>query len=258
MLPPDLESRLDKTISPNDALYPVYERAYDGEQYFLSARAQMEELDGLLHAASGRHLVDHRSIVDYASHYGRLARFFRAAIPDARIVAADVDPAALEFCVNTFRCEPLLLGWHPETQPAKPEHDLIVCSSLLTHTRYAFLDCVLNLWERMLVPGGTLVFTYLGARYVQQWVEGKLDHYVLIDPAVREEHARKFQQDGHAFVSTVDEYGMGFVADELVRQSIDQFPSLNLVLLKAGGENTFGQDVAVVRKIEPRPSPAAV
>lgn len=128
------------------------------------------------------------------------------------------------------------------------EHDLVVCSSLITHTPYAYLERVLGLWERMLAPGGTLVFTYLGARYLDQWVAGELDHYTQVTPDEGRRCAADFRRQGHAFASLVDEYGMGFVAEGLVGYAVGRCPSLRLRHLRPGEGSSFGQDVAVVSK----------
>lgn len=244
---PDIAG-LNRTISPRDALYPVYAKNHEASDYFTSALRQMDELDELLRQIAGRPLAAHGSVVDYACHYGRMARCLRARLPGARIVAADLDPQATVFCQEQFGCEPLRVGWSLEAVPAAAEHDLVICSSLLTHTPFAYLERVLALWERMLAPGGTLVFTYLGARYVDQWLAGGLDHYTLVAPEVRREQAAVFRRQGHAFVSIAGEYGMGFVAEGFVGYAIGRFPSLRLQHIRAGTDNTFGQDLAVVSK----------
>lgn len=89
MPPLDVES-LNQTISPDDALYPVYARTHGGGAYFTSALTQLDELDGLVRLVAGRELAEHCAIVDYACHFGRLARCLRAWVPEARVVAADL------------------------------------------------------------------------------------------------------------------------------------------------------------------------
>lgn len=248
MSPPAIEG-LDTTVSPDDYMYKAYERFAGAREYFMSGLRQMVELDELLRAA-GRPLAEVRSVVDYACHYGRLTRCLRAQLPKARIVAADISVPAIRFCAETFGCEPLHVAWEPEKQAAgvEPEHDLVLSSSLLTHTPFHFLPRVLTLWERMLVVGGSMVFTYRGERFVQPWLEGALDHEAPIALEVRREQVEVFRRHGHAFASLAGDYGMGFVGDAFLGEAIGRFPSLRLVTVRPGTASTFGQDVAVVKK----------
>ena len=47
------------------------------------------------------------------------------------------------------------------------QHDFIFCISLLTHTRKEFFTNAVRLWEKMLSPGGLLLFTFLGGKSLQ-------------------------------------------------------------------------------------------
>lgn len=252
-----LEDRLNRTISPRDSLYPHYQ---EGE-YFRSALRQLDTVDALLHTHGGRRLRDHVSIADYACHYGRLLRCLRAALPTARLYAYDIDAGALEFCAREFGCVPIATGWRPADTPVSATHDLIISASLVTHTRLAFFRGVLELWERMLEPGALLLFTYLGERYLEEWVAGRLRYGGNVEQDAVRAGAEDFRRHGHAFCgnqtsySQGDDYGIAFMQDGVVAAELERRPSLRLLECLPGQRSTFGQDLAVVRKTPPNDRP---
>ena len=249
-----LESQVSRVISPRDRLYPVYVAQYGPDEYIRSGLQNLDALEHLLTAHAARHLRDCESVVDFACHYGRLLRCLRAALPDRTLYACDIDSDAVDFCAREFGCVPLVTDWDPGRVEVTVEHDLVICLSLVTHTRVTFLRAVLALWERMLKPGGLLFFTFLGEAYIDEWRAGRLDHYAEVTEAAREAAIRKFAQDGHAFCglrtsySATEEYGIGFVREALVRDAVGRCSSLRLLETQSGFSNGFGQDIAVVRR----------
>lgn len=251
-----LEPLINKTISPHDHLYKVYEKNYTPNEYFLSGIRQLETLDAILNEHAHEGLKDCKSIADFACHYGRLLRCLRAALPDAELSACDIDRDAIDFCASQFGCRPFRTGWYPWSLRAIGQHDLVVCISLLTHTHKNFLRRVLGLWERMLKPGGVLVFSFLGERYIDEWIAGKMEHYGPVSMAIRDKKVREFHKNGHTFCGystsysfTKKKYGIGFLSQTVVENEISGFRRLRYLETIPGFENSFGQDIAVVRKL---------
>ena len=264
MTSPDLEARLSRVISPRDGLYPAYAAQFGPDEYFRSGLRDLGTIEGVLTARAGKRLNDCDSIADFACHYGRLLRCLRAALPDGVLYAYDIDADATAFCAREFGCIPLPTGWDPERVEVTARHDLVICLSLLTHTRLTFLRSVLALWERMLKPGGLLLFTYLGESYIDEWRAGRLDHYAQVSEAARKAAIRAFRRDGHAFCggstpySPTGEYGIGFAREALVRAEVARHEALSLVETRPGFSNGLGQDLAVVqRRVDGDPRPGA-
>lgn len=250
-----LEPLVNKTISPNDCLYPVYISKHSEREYFLSGLHQLGVIDALLHMHVQKKLTDCRSVADWACHYGRLLRCLRAALPNATLYACDIDQNAVNFCVSEFGCKPCLTGWSPEEHAIAEQLDLILCISLLTHTHKDFLPKLLNTWKKMLKPGGLLLFTYLGEDYIDQWTAGKLDHYGPADKTTMYEKVSEFKRLGHTFSGFITgysdkrEYGIGFMSQKIVENEVRRHPELKFVDSLIGSGNGFDQDLAVVLKL---------
>lgn len=251
-----LASRLSWVISPMDNLYSVYKQNGAEEEYFRSAYRQLNELDGLLRQHSEHRLLTLSSIADYACHYGRLLRMFRAALPETELLAYDVDPQAVEFCERHFSSLPGVVGWKDDAAQLMPRHQLLTCASLLTHTGIDFYRQVLSVWERLVQPGGLICFTYLGDRYISKWLNGELDHYGPVSAQLRVDKAKAYQQRGHALAgfdtpySKAQDYGVGFMSESTVVAELAHHPQLEYLGTIPGDHSEFNQDLAVVRKRE--------
>jgi SAM-dependent methyltransferase len=252
-----LESVVKKIISPKDALYPVYKNNNTERNYFISGLRQLASFDHLLHEYANRGLAGCGSIVDFACHYGRVLRCLRAALPSGKLYACDIDREAVEFCVKEFGCLPLYGSWNIEDMILGEPHDFIFCISLLTHTRKEYFSKVVKLWEKMLQPGGLLLFTFLGEGYIDQWISGGLDHYVPtpVDKITLQSKVAEFRKVGHTFqgfttgYSTTDDYGIGFLNRNLIESELKAHTALKLQDVTSGFENNFSQDLAVVLKL---------
>jgi len=250
-----LEPRVNRVVSPNDQIYRSLERDKASENYFTGGLDNLGRIDQIFRRHTGRTLGDARSVADYACHYGRLLRCLRAAFSDVPLYACGIDQEAVDFCTKQFGARPLLTPWAVETIAVEPEQDLVCCLSLLTHTRREFFPRVLELWNRMLRPGGVLLFTFLGEDYPAQWLAGKMHAYGQADRPTIERTIREFSQHEHAFYAQtaryggVNDYGIGFLRTSLVREEIEGHPGLQLLEILPGRSNGFMQDVAVARKV---------
>jgi SAM-dependent methyltransferase len=252
-----LEGVINRTISPNDALYPVYKKARNERQYFLSGLRQLKSFDAMLQEYCGKRLTECESIVDFACHYGRVLRCLRAALSKGKLYACDIDREAVDFCVREFDCLPLYESWNVEETVPVEQHEFLFCVSLLTHTRKDYFSRVLKRWEEMLSPGGLLLFTFLGEGFTDKWVAGELDHYVStpIDRSAMQERIVQFRESGHTFYgypspySQSGEYGIGFLSTELIQRELCNHSGFQLQAFVPAAKNNFGQDLAVVRRI---------
>jgi len=245
---------INRTVHLNDALAPVYQAQYGPDEYFTSALRQLDLLDGICRTHLGRPLSELACIADFACHYGRLLRVLRVAAPKAKLLACDIDDTALEFCAQQFSAEAFRSAWSPQDDPrASGEVNLLVCISLVTHTRLNFFSDVLTLWRNMARPGGVIVFTFLGSHFIKSWQSGGMAHYGPATPDDIAQTAAAYARDGHAFHSyptpySGTEYGVGFLSEEIVKREIAKHRDLQLVELRAGPDNGFGQDVAIIQR----------
>jgi len=106
----------------------------------------------------------------------------------------------------------------------------------------------------MLRPGAFLFFTYLGERYLNEWVAGRLRYGQVVTPEAISAALGDFRRDGHAFCGSTTtysekgDYGIAFMRDSVVVDEVARRTALRLVTLQPGDGSPFGQDLAVVRK----------
>jgi len=243
---------VNRVIHPSDSLAPVYTAQYGLDEYFRSALRQVDALDALTSVHMGRPLGELYAIADFACHYGRLLRGLRVAAPQAQLYACDIDTQALAFCKREFDAKTFHTAW--STVPRDlPKVELLVCVSLLTHTRLTFFEQMIDLWANMLTPGGILLFTFLGERFVDSWAAGEMAHYGAASPEDGARVAAEFRANGHAFHGyrtpySESEYGVGFLSKETVTSKLSKSDAFVLLELREGPMNEFGQDVAVAHR----------
>ncbi|HEX3464166.1 MAG TPA: twitch domain-containing radical SAM protein [Candidatus Elarobacter sp.] len=263
--PNDILAAVNRTISPNDTIYPGFEAAAH-DAYFTSTAQQLAQIDALLRENGHPGFADCTAVADVASHYGRFSRAFRAALPSAAVYACDIDADAVRFCAEELGALPVVIGWTPETDPLPAGVDALICFSLLTHTPLPHWRSSLRAWAKMLRPGGVAAFTYLSDRRIALWRAGEMSHYGAFTDEAFDEVERSVRESGFGFTPLTSEYGdkplygITFVTPELVAREIEA-AGLEIVAMP---ENmpTFGQELAIVRKprggaARPLPAPPA-
>ena len=182
-------------------------------------------------------------IVDLPCGHGRVMRVLRAAYPDARLIACDVDREGVDFCARIFGAEPVYSSADPEQVPLRPEADLIWVGSLLTHLPPARWPAFLELFGRALRPGGVLVVTTLGRPRLLV-----LASMSIADP---DEMLRERDEAGHSFrpYEGEQDYGLTLTLPEWVR---DTLAETEFELLRHAPKGWFppgpGQDVWICRR----------
>lgn len=258
MSPAELLERVNRTVSPNDLIFPGFEAAAK-DAYFTSAAQHVADIDALLRASGEAGLHDAVAVADVGSHYGRITRALRAALPSAAVYACDIDAHAVRFCADELGALPVAIGWDPETDALPAGLDAIVCFSLLTHTTLRHWRGSLRAWARMLRPGGVAAFTYLADRRLSAWRAGEMAHYGDYPDDARAEVERAVAETGFGFAPLTSGYGgqpfygITFVTPETVAREIEA-AGLEIVALPPDMPS-FGQELALVRK--PRATVAA-
>jgi SAM-dependent methyltransferase len=154
-------------VSPNDLMYWS-----DPDLYFRWGQEALQFIK-LAMLTAGRE--DTRSILDLPCGHGRVLRTLRAAYPEAKITACDLDQDAVDFCARVFDAIPVYSREQPNEIPIEGNFDLIWCGSLLTHLNAEHWSEFLKLFESLLVPGGILVFSTHGRWIAERLRGGYLD-----------------------------------------------------------------------------------
>ena len=138
-------------ISPNDTMHSGIRGSY-----LMAGLYALEWIRTGMETA-GEERLD--VIVDLPCGHGRVLRVLRAAFPQAKLVACDLDREGVDFCASTFGAEPVYSDSEPANIRIGRVADLVWVGSLLTHLPPARWPGFLDLFERTLRPGGLLVVT---------------------------------------------------------------------------------------------------
>ncbi|PBB64789.1 hypothetical protein CK228_31160 [Mesorhizobium sp. WSM4312] len=108
-------------------------------------------------------LSDPSSVLEFASGYGRVARYATQVLPDAAWVSSDVHPNAIEFLSNKIGVRAHLSSTKPEDWSIDNEFDAVFALSFFSHMPDATFAPWLSRVFTAVKPGGILIFTTHGA-----------------------------------------------------------------------------------------------
>jgi SAM-dependent methyltransferase len=235
----ELEQEVDdfsRVTSPNDAF-----ATKDPEAYFASAQWALNRIKLALLAARRDRI---ETILDLPSGYGRVLRMLRAAFPDARVTACDIDKDAVDFCAGELGAIPVYSTPTPADIPLDGTFDLIWCGSLLTHVDEAAWSGFLRLFADHLTPGNLLVFTTLGPFVADQQIHSPNTYGLTAEQveAIVEDYRRtgfgyrdykwdKFYRDR----SLPENYGIALASPSWVCSRLEEIGKFDLLTYTAGG-----------------------
>jgi SAM-dependent methyltransferase len=177
--------------------------------------------------AAGRE--DPASVLDFACGHGRVMRSLKAAFPDARLTASDIDRAGIDFCARTFGAVPIESAEDPEKIEIEDRFDLIWVGSMFTHLDADRWVGFLRLFESVLEPGGVLVFTTAGRFVIDKMKIGKQSVGLRGEQVDR--LIMDFERDGFGYQEYVRRPGWGLAraSPAWVCARLDDVPELRLV-----------------------------
>jgi len=149
------------TIAPGDGMY-----LGDHGRYFEVGYSALRCLRIALTMAEKDEVG---SILDLACGHGRVLRVLKAAFPQARLTACDVNRDGVDFCAKVFGATPVDSSERPEEVTLPGQYDLIWCGSLFTHLDQDRWPGFLDLMQAHSAEGGVLAFTTHGP-----WVARRL------------------------------------------------------------------------------------
>jgi len=98
-------------------------------------------------------------VLDFACGFGRSLRFMVAMLPEARIVASELQPEALEFVASTFDVPTVASHADPAMFSVDERFDLVWVASLFTHLPEPLFSGWLHKLYSLLSPRGVLCFS---------------------------------------------------------------------------------------------------
>jgi SAM-dependent methyltransferase len=169
--------------------------------------------NGLVVLQSMRQLVRWRfggwdgvgAVLDFAAGFGRVTRMISHDVPDERLWAAEIDPAALEFLSDTIGVRTIASAAHPSEMDCRNQFDLILVSSLFSHLPEALFIAWLERLAGLLQPGGMLAFSVH-------------DKALLPIGAVMPKSGIIFQPTSESRVLDAEIYGSTWVTEDFVRR----------------------------------------
>jgi SAM-dependent methyltransferase len=197
------------------------------EHYFSVGRSALEAVRMAMLAARRD---DFRTILDLPCGHGRVLRALKGAFPRAHFTACDLNRAGVDFCVENFRA----VGDYSNPEPGKialeGPYDLIWSGSLLTHLSEAPYIEFLNLFSKLLAPGGVFVATTHG-RHVAARLRAGTHTYKLapesLPGVVAQYDAAGF---GYADYPGTGGYGISVNKPEWLIQKLSQIPGLRIAM----------------------------
>jgi CBS domain-containing protein/SAM-dependent methyltransferase len=154
------------------------------------------------------------AILDLPCGHGRVMRVMRAAFPDSMLIACDLDRDGVDFCAETFGAAPVYGDTDPARVRIEQPVDLIWVGSLFTHLDPARWNEFLDLFARVLRPGGILVVTTFD--------RPRLPILNAMNLPAPDELLRERDERGLGFQSYVSQqdYGIALASADHVRQAL--------------------------------------
>lgn len=241
----DLESRLGFPLSELTCDLSPDDLMFEGNltEYLMIGASALECIRRALEAT--RTPVDR--ILDFGCGHGRVLRMLKLAFSEAELTACDLDPEAAAFCAGKFGAEAAVSRRELTQVEIRGPFDLIWSGSVLTHLpEHSWLEAWL--FESLLTPAGTAVFSTHGPWGAEQLGSGALDYGLS-----RSEIAAMlegFKQSGFGYVDYAGQrgYGIAVCAPQWVSRAIDAQVGLELVAHEPVAWAGH-QDVVVVSRV---------
>lgn len=101
-------------------------------------------------------------LMDFGCGHGRVARYLRAAFPNAEMWCSDIDPGAVEFCAKTFNAHGIQSTPDFKDLELPKAMDVIWVGSVFTHIDIARMEVLFDKLFGALGRGGVLIATFHG------------------------------------------------------------------------------------------------
>ncbi len=160
------------------------------------------------------------TILDMPCGFGRVTRVLRAAYPNAAIHACDIQNEAIDFCVQTFDCQPFVSNVDFNKINRERKFDLIWCGSLLTHlSADRSIDALRFFRDCLSSDGVCLVSTH--GEYPAQLMQDARETYGLHDED-RRRTLDEYEQTGFGYSDYPEHhhYGTSLTKESWMNQTL--------------------------------------
>jgi SAM-dependent methyltransferase len=234
--PEEQELTFIRDISPNDGM-----RMGTSENYYRVGLAALAYIRFSLRLAGK---PQPKNILDLPSGYGRVLRMLKAAFPESRLTACDLNHEAVDYCARVFGARPAYSKEDPATIELPGSFDLIWCGSLLTHLDSHRWRGFLGCFEKQLAPEGLVVFTVAGRIVAEEAREGKR-RFAAKDLA---RLLKDYDRYGFGFDPYPNaEFGTAMASPAWVCKEVEHHRDLSLMMYTEGGWDGRQDAVACVR-----------
>jgi SAM-dependent methyltransferase len=233
------EGGVDETISPHDNMFQAERR----EHYFAVGRGAVAII-ALAMIKAGRDRFT--NVLDLPCGSGRVMRHLVRFLPEASVVASDIDSDHVQFCARQFGAVPLLSRQDVRQVTLDRPIDLLWCGSLLTHFSADRFKEALGHMVGWLAPGGIAIFTLHG-----RWSVRRQGHtpYKYIDDETFAPIVEGVSRDGFGYADYPDrEWGLSVSLPRWVMRTIEAMEDVRLLDYTERGWDDH-QDVLILRKI---------
>jgi SAM-dependent methyltransferase len=239
------ECGIDETISAHDNMFEIDRR----EHYFATGR---HAITIIAQAMINAGIDNFTNVLDLPCGSGRVLRHLVRFLPEASVIASDIDLDHVEFCHRQLGAEPLLS--REDLRQVAPDRpiDLLWCGSLLSHLPPDGFKTALRHMIGWLGPGGIGIFTLHG-----RWtlLRQARTPYKYMEDGTFAPIAEGLNRDGFGYVNYKDagsrlgqeSYGLSVSLPSWVMRMVEEMEEVQLLEYKERGWDNH-QDVLVLRK----------
>ena len=208
-----------REVSPRDEMYRAALAQMHGDpelarfEYFKTGTTIAEAHAQILRRHFGA--TTPITLLDFASGYGRVTRFFGCLLDSGAIWVADLQRDAVDFQVQTLGVHGFYSTELPSQLDGTRRFDAVFATSLFTHLPAASFQAWLAHLVRSTKPGGLLVFSTLDR--------------ALAGPPNANEGEVLFQYQSESSVLAPESYGTTWVTERFVRELLDELSSSSVV-----------------------------
>ena len=222
-----------KEISVLDDMYQGNE-----EHYFSVGKSALQCINHAILLAN-KDLSGIGSILDFPCGFGRVLRVLKVAFPNAAITGCDLVHEGVDFCEEHFGSRPVYSDQDLNNVNLNETYDLIWVGSLLTHLDKNQWDKFIEFFNKLLNPGGILLFTAQG-RYSASLLRNKESTYGLETDEKVNNLLSDYEKEGFGFTNYYhsDDYGITLSLPSNVIKQIELQSDLQLLMcLERGWDN---------------------
>jgi SAM-dependent methyltransferase len=200
--------------------------------YLVSGKNSAEDIIRILRR-NQIHLCWLKTILDFGCGSARVTRHM-LRLENAVLYGVDVDEKAIQWCQQHFNIDHFrILSHQPLLEFPDSNFDLVYAISVFTHFPTNLVIGWLNEIKRVIKPGGYLVFTTIGEKYIQYLSESERGQFISGLPIVKTPRSINLCRAYHPYDFVAKELKKGF--------TIVDFAA-------AGAKGTPGQDLYLLRK----------